>query len=110
MFGPQRTTVLFAIVAEPVEKPDARLLALHSHSPPTLVGQCISPDECEKNRCGMGSTTYNVASARRARGRVGARSPLTGASCRPMPFRALNLSPQIVQAVHDAGYPERTPI
>ena len=27
-----------------------------------------------------------------------------------MPFRALNLSPQIVQAVHDAGYTEPTPI
>src|SRR5947199_7402649 len=27
-----------------------------------------------------------------------------------MPFRALNLSPQIIQAVHDAGYTEPTPI
>src|SRR4026208_108341 len=27
-----------------------------------------------------------------------------------MPFRALNLSPQIVQAVRDAGYTEPTPI
>lgn len=27
-----------------------------------------------------------------------------------MPFRSLNLSPQIVQAVHDAGYTEPTPI
>src|ERR1051325_5321206 len=27
-----------------------------------------------------------------------------------MSFRALNLSPQIVQAVHDAGYTEPTPI
>ena len=27
-----------------------------------------------------------------------------------MPFRALNLSPQILQAVHDAGYTEPTPI
>ena len=44
MFRPQRTTVLLAIVAEPVEKPDARLLALDCHSPPTLVSQCISPD------------------------------------------------------------------
>jgi hypothetical protein len=44
MFRPQRTTVLFAIVAEPVEKPDARFLALDCHSPPTLVSQCISPD------------------------------------------------------------------
>ena len=44
VFRPQRTTVLLAIVAEPVEKPDARLLALHCHSPPTLVSQCISPD------------------------------------------------------------------
>jgi|GEM_PF-2733159 len=44
MFRPQRTTVLLAIVAEPVEKPDARLVALHSYSPPPLVNQCISPD------------------------------------------------------------------
>jgi hypothetical protein len=35
---------LFAIVAEPVEKPDARFLALDYHGPPTLVSQCISPD------------------------------------------------------------------
>jgi ATP-dependent RNA helicase RhlE len=27
-----------------------------------------------------------------------------------MPFRALNLSPQVLQAVHDAGYTEPTPI
>src|SRR3989475_11232497 len=27
-----------------------------------------------------------------------------------MPFRTLNLSPQIAQAVHDAGYTEPTPI
>src|ERR1700730_13228062 len=27
-----------------------------------------------------------------------------------MPFRALNLSPQILQAVHEAGYTEPTPI
>src|SRR5437763_2014045 len=27
-----------------------------------------------------------------------------------MPFRALNLSPKILQAVHDAGYTEPTPI
>jgi hypothetical protein len=33
-----------AIAAEPVEKPDARLLALDSHRPPTLVSQSISPD------------------------------------------------------------------
>jgi hypothetical protein len=36
--------VLFAIVAEPVEKPDARFLALDYHSPPTLVSQSISLD------------------------------------------------------------------
>src|SRR5437867_3763852 len=41
---------------------------------------------------------------------VGARRHLTGDSCRLMPFRALNLSPQIVQAVRDAGYTEPTPI
>jgi hypothetical protein len=35
---------LFAIVAEPAEKPDARLLALDFNSLPTLVSQCISPD------------------------------------------------------------------
>jgi hypothetical protein len=35
---------LLAIAAEPAEKPDARLLALHRHSPRTLVSQCISPD------------------------------------------------------------------
>jgi hypothetical protein len=35
---------LLAIAAEPAEKPDARSLALHCHSPPTLVSQCISPD------------------------------------------------------------------
>src|SRR5213076_1404574 len=27
-----------------------------------------------------------------------------------MPFRALNLSPEILRAVHDAGYTEPTPI
>src|SRR6516162_8605624 len=42
--------------------------------------------------------------------RIGARRHLTGDSCRAMPFRALNLSPQIVQAVRDAGYTEPTPI
>jgi hypothetical protein len=41
MFEPQRTTVFFAIVAEPVEKPDARFLALDSHSPPRLVSQAF---------------------------------------------------------------------
>jgi hypothetical protein len=44
MFRPQRTTVLLAIVAEPAEKPDARLLALDYHSPPTLVNQSVSLD------------------------------------------------------------------
>jgi hypothetical protein len=44
MFRPQRTTVLLAIAAEPAEKPDARLLALHYDSAATLVSQCISPD------------------------------------------------------------------
>ena len=43
MFRPQRTTVLFAIVAEPVEKPDARLVALDCHSVPRPVSQSISP-------------------------------------------------------------------
>jgi hypothetical protein len=57
MFRPQRTTVSLAIAAEPVEKPDARLLALHFHSPPTLVSQCISPDECEKNKSETRLTT-----------------------------------------------------
>ena len=33
-----------------------------------------------------------------------------GDSCRLMPFRALHLSPQIMQAVRDAGYTEPTPI
>ena len=33
-----------------------------------------------------------------------------GDSCRLMSFRALNLSPQMLQAVHDAGYTEPTPI
>src|SRR5438309_6820848 len=41
---------------------------------------------------------------------MGARWHLTGDSCRLMPFRALNLSPQIMQAVRDAGYTEPTPI
>src|SRR5437667_433424 len=41
---------------------------------------------------------------------MGARRHLTGDGCRAMPFRALNLSPQIVQAVRDAGYTEPTPI
>jgi len=45
-----------------------------------------------------------------ARGRVGARWHLTGDSCRIMPFRALHLSPQILQAVRDSGYTEPTPI
>jgi hypothetical protein len=45
MFRPQRTTVLLAIVAEPAEKPDTRLLALDSNSPPTLVSQSVSPAE-----------------------------------------------------------------
>ena len=35
---------------------------------------------------------------------------LNGRQCRLMPFRALNLSPQIVLAVHDASYTEPTPI
>ena len=35
---------------------------------------------------------------------------LTGDSCRLMPFRALHLSPQILQAVRDSGYTEPTPI
>ena len=47
MFRPQRTTVLFAIVAEPAEKPDARLLALDFNSPPTLVSQSISLDRSD---------------------------------------------------------------
>ena len=38
------TTVLLAIAAEPVEKPDARLLALACHSPLTLVSQSVSLD------------------------------------------------------------------
>lgn len=42
MFRPQRTTVLLAIAAEPAEKPDARLPALGSHSPLTLVSQSVS--------------------------------------------------------------------
>jgi ATP-dependent RNA helicase RhlE len=46
----------------------------------------------------------------RSRGRVGARWHLTGDSCRLMPFRALHLSPQILQAVRDSGYTEPTPI
>src|SRR6266478_4997396 len=41
---------------------------------------------------------------------MGARRHLTSDSYRIMPFRALNLSPQIVQAVRDAGYTEPTPI
>src|SRR6266567_4731463 len=44
------------------------------------------------------------------RGRVGARWYLTGDSYCVMPFRALNLSPQILQAVRDSGYTEPTPI
>jgi len=48
MFRPQRTTVvLLAIVAEPVEKPDARLLALDSHNAPTPVSQPVSLDHRE---------------------------------------------------------------
>ena len=35
---------MLAIVAEPAEKPDARLLALDSHSPSMLVSQRISLD------------------------------------------------------------------
>jgi hypothetical protein len=35
---------LLAFAAEPVEKPDARLLALHSNSLPKPVSQCISLD------------------------------------------------------------------
>src|SRR5436305_13656 len=42
--------------------------------------------------------------------RLGARWHVTGDSCRSMPFRALNLSPKILQAVEDAGYTEPTPI
>src|SRR6476469_8391296 len=45
-----------------------------------------------------------------ARGRVGARWHLTGDSYRLMPFRALHLSPQMLQAVRDSGYTEPTPI
>jgi ATP-dependent RNA helicase RhlE len=35
---------------------------------------------------------------------------LNGRQCRLMPFRALNLSPQMLHAVRDAGYTEPTPI
>ena len=35
---------MLAFAAEPVEKPDARLLALDCHSPPIPVSQCISLD------------------------------------------------------------------
>src|SRR6266403_4114892 len=35
---------------------------------------------------------------------------LNGRQCRLMPFRALNLSPQMLQAVRDSGYTEPTPI
>jgi ATP-dependent RNA helicase RhlE len=35
---------------------------------------------------------------------------LNGRQCRLMPFRALHLSPQILQAVRDSGYTEPTPI
>ena len=35
---------LVSFAAEPVEKPDARLLALACHSPSTLVSQSISLD------------------------------------------------------------------
>ena len=42
MFRPQRTTVLLAIAAEPTEKPNARFLALGSHSSLTLVTQSVS--------------------------------------------------------------------
>lgn len=42
--------------------------------------------------------------------RIGAQRHLTGDSCCVMPFRAFNLSPQIVQAVRDAGYTQPTPI
>ena len=35
---------------------------------------------------------------------------LNGRQCRLMPFRALHLSPQILQAVQEAGYTEPTPI
>src|SRR6266513_15777 len=58
----------------------------------------------------MRVTMSNVASTRRSRGRVGARRHLTGDSCCLMPFRALHLSPQILQAVRDSGYTEPTPI
>src|SRR5437870_12589784 len=51
-----------------------------------------------------------MASRRRFKGTVDARLHLTGDSCRSMPFRALNLSPKILQAVRDSGYTEPTPI
>ena len=44
MFRPLRTTVLLGIAAEPVEKPDARLLALDSNRALIPVSQRISPD------------------------------------------------------------------
>jgi hypothetical protein len=40
---------LLAFVAEPVEKPDARLLALDSHSVPTPVSQSVSLDHCRNS-------------------------------------------------------------
>src|SRR5881398_1139421 len=58
----------------------------------------------------MRVTMSNVAGTRRSRGRVGAQWHLTGDSCCLMPFRALHLSPQILQAVRDSGYTEPTPI
>ena len=59
MFRPQRTMVLFAIVAEPAEKPDARLLALDFNSLPTLVSQCISRDRSDAdNRASLAEQCF----------------------------------------------------
>src|ERR1044072_1841819 len=51
-----------------------------------------------------------LAQAPRQRRDNGCDWPHTGDSPRLMPFRALNLSPQILKAVQEAGYTEPTPI
>src|SRR4030095_5106693 len=84
MFRPQRTTVLLAIAAEPAEKPDARLPALDSNSPLTLVSQFVSLDQrrlrrgmCDKSGEGSsrGPSRKRVPGAECAKNGCGMRQP-----------------------------------
>ena len=53
---------------------------------------------------------HKLLSIESSPGRIGAERPLTDDIVSLMPFRPLNLSPQVLRAVQDAGYTEPTPI